>query len=446
MGIAATLFLASGGLLAGYYVLASKSAVTPAEAAHRESGTPAGALEAAVGELLARNVTVRIGNETITTPWRELGVVLDEKGLALASRRADPTNVSASLAAQGALPVIVDRERAAAALQALKGRYDQDPLDARMDLENRTIHPSRDGMSLDIYGSLGGLESGARSGAEEVLLVTIPVPATVTVRELGIEDISHVLAEFQTNFAVVDRDRNYNLKLAASKLDGYVLQPGVEFSFNDVVGARTEKEGYKVAHVIQAGEMIDGLAGGTCQISTTLHGAAFFAGLDIVKSTPHSRPSTYVTMGLDSTVVYPSVDLKLKNSYDFPVVIHYKVSRGSSVVEILGKERPYDKVVFEREVVEKLDFDMVTREDDTMPVGSMVVDQHGFYGYKIERLRKFYKGNKVVKRDKSLLRYAPVTEYVRTGINPDPNLAPPKQAKDSHRLKEPGTGVFKLAQ
>jgi vancomycin resistance protein YoaR len=285
----------------------------------------------------------------------------------------------------------------------------------------------------------------ARSGAGQVELSTVRFPAEVTVESLGVEDISHVLASFETKYAVNDAERNFNLKLAASKLNGYVLRPGVEFSFNDVVGDRTEKEGYKIAHVITAGEMVDGLAGGTCQISTTLHGAAFFAGIGIDKALPHSRPSTYVTMGLDATVVYPHVDVKLSNPYDFPVVIHYKVAHGTARVEILGKERPWDEIVYEREVVEKLDFDTVTREDNRMPVGTMQVDQHGFYGYKLNKIRKYYKDGKVVKRDKWLIRYPPVTEYVRTGTNPDPNLAPPKSSKQS-RLKEPATGIFRLSQ
>ena len=75
-----------------------------------------------------------------------------------------------------------------------------------------------------------------------------------------------MLGTQRTTFPVTDKERNFNLKLAASKINGHVIPPGAEFSFNGVVGDRTEKEGYKIAHVIQAGEMIDGLAGGTCQI------------------------------------------------------------------------------------------------------------------------------------------------------------------------------------
>jgi vancomycin resistance protein YoaR len=300
---------------------------------------------------------------------------------------------------------------------------------------------SQEGFGVDAYASLGAIETAARSGSAELELAGVPLPAEVTVADLGIEDISHVLGTFTTRFPVTEKSRNYNLKLAASKLNGYVLEPGVEFSFNDVVGARTEKEGYKIAHVITAGQMVDGLAGGTCQISSSLHGAAFFAGVGITNSIPHSRPSTYVSMGLDATVVYPHVDLKLKNNYEFPVVIHFKVARGESTVEFLGQERPYDEIAFERKIEERLDFDTVTREDASMPVGSMAVDQAGFYGYKLKRYRKYYKDGKLVKTDTWNLRYRPVTEYVRIGINPDPNLAAP-ESKDDHKGPKLPKGDF----
>src|SRR5262249_61083180 len=109
---------------------------------------------------------------------------------------------------------------------------------------------------------------------------------------------------------------------------------------NDTVGGRSETEGYQVAQGISGGEMVDGLAGGTCQISTTLFGAAFFAGLDIVKTTNHSRPSVYTPLGFDATVVWPKTDLKLKNPYEFPVVLHYRVANAKAVVQVPATPPP----------------------------------------------------------------------------------------------------------
>ena len=90
--------------------------------------------------------------------------------------------------------------------------------------------------------------------------------------------------------------------------------------------------------MIAEGELVDGIGGGTCQISGTLHGAAFFAGLEIVERYPHTRPSCYIKMGLDATVVYPTINFRFKNPFDFPVVLHETVKNGVVRAEILGTQ------------------------------------------------------------------------------------------------------------
>ena len=243
-----------------------------------------------------------------------------------------------------------DRASIESALAPIKAQMDRGPANAFLDLEAREVHPAREGLAIDFFGSVSAVEVALRTGASEVELEGVAVPAEKDIGDLGVSDISAVLGSFTTKFSVAEKTRNANLKLLASKIDGYVLQPGQEFSFNKLTGDRLLEDGFKMAHVISQGQMVDGMAGGSCQISTTLHGAAFFSGLDILKVTPHSRPSTYVTLGLDATVVASKVDLQLRNPYDFPVVIHYRVARGESQVEILGKEKPFDEVEFERSI------------------------------------------------------------------------------------------------
>jgi vancomycin resistance protein YoaR len=224
-----------------------------------------------------------------------------------------------------------------------------------------------------------------------------------------------------------------------------VMKPNEEWSFNGTVGERSQKMGYKIAHVITAGEMVDGLAGGTCQISTTLFGAAFFGGLEIVKTTNHSRPSAYTPLGFDATVVWPDTDLKLKNPYDFPVALRYVVANGEAKVEILGKKRPYDKVVFERKVIETTPFSTEERLDEEIKLDTTSIDQGGFDGYKLERFRRFYKDGKVVKTNKWTVNYKPVTEYIRRGTNPDPE-AKEAVAKEPHGPKVPSSDTFAMSQ
>ena len=101
-------------------------------------------------------------------------------------------------------------------------------------------------------------------------------------------------------------------------------------------------------------------------------------------------------MGLDSTVVYPTVDLKLRNPYDFPIVMHYQVNQGSVKVELLGKERP-NKVIFEREIKTETPFPTEEREDPEMPEGQRLTLQEGYPGYLLVRRRYVFPKDQVPK-------------------------------------------------
>jgi vancomycin resistance protein YoaR len=168
-------------------------------------------------------------------------------------------------------------------------------------------------------------------------------------------------------------------------------------------------------------------------------GAAFFAGLDIVKTTNHSRPSAYTPLGFDATVVWPNTDLVLKNPYEFPVAVRYVVANGEAKVQILGKKRPYDKIMFEREVTEENPYPTEERLDEEIKDGEITVDQEGFNGYKLDRFRRFYKDGKVVKTNKWVVTYKPVTEYIRRGTSQDPDAKVPAQKKGHGPMKPSGT-------
>ncbi|MGZ3427924.1 MAG: VanW family protein [Polyangia bacterium] len=408
-----------------------------------------GALEKLADGFLDTRIVLAFGKDERVVKRRDLGYVVDRAAareiVKSAGKSGNPLADVAlrSRARRGKvdldLPVDVDRNKALEFLTELKDDVDRAPLDARLDLEHHTIAKETPGYLLRVYDSMVAVEYAARSGAARVELAAGLSWPKVKSEDLKDVDISTVLGYWETHYSAVgpDTDRTYNLKVGADKLNGHILKPHEVFSFNEVVGDRTEKEGYRVAPVIQGGELIDGLAGGMCQIASTLHAAAFFAGLDIVSSTPHSRPSAYIPMGLDSTVVYPSTDLKLKNPYDFPVVMHYQVNQGAVKVELLGKERPY-KVIFEREIKTETPFGSDTRGDADAPSGQRFTIQEGYPGYTLMRRRYIFEKDKVprwsgpeplaealdkarikpVKKEQWSLHYPATTQYVAVGTGP----------------------------
>jgi vancomycin resistance protein YoaR len=442
LGLSGGMLVVAVGLVGGYYVAGSRNEARAATVPATAEGSAPRPMTSSksLSTLLANEIDVVAAGATNRMTWAQLGLEIDTDEAA----RASTADVG-KLAATGAIPIRLDRAKAQMALLELKPKVDKAPLNAWLDLEARVIHDDTPGQGLDVWGSLPRLEAAARAASAKVELAMIPVPAAITKATLGIDDISHVLGHYTTRFPVGDRDRNYNLKLAASKLNGVVLKPGVEWSFNDTVGERSEKEGYKIAHVITAGEMVDGLAGGTCQISTTLFGAVFFAGVDITRTTNHSRPSVYTPLGFDATVVWPNTDLKLKNPYDFPVVIRYVVANGEAVVEVLGKKRPWDKVVFERHITERESYSIEERLDEEIAKDETMIDQEGFSGIKLTRFRRFYKDGKLVKSNKWDVVYKPVTEYIRRGTSTDPNAKHAEQ-KELHSPKEPSGDNYSMSQ
>jgi hypothetical protein len=207
-------------------------------------------------------------------------------------------------------------------------------------------------------------------------------------------------------------DRIFNLRLAASKLDGHVLMPGAVFDFNAVVGPRAEARGYRMASLAAVGEPIDGSGSSTSQVSGTLHAAALFAGLDIVERHLPQRPGP-IDIGLDAAVTYPDANLRLKNGYDFPVVLRAVVSDGRLQAEVRGPERPH--VI---SVVRKLDraipFPEIESLDATLERGARIVAQRGVPGIELHRYRIRRAGAHAV-REVLRDQYPPAAQIVRVG-------------------------------
>ena len=326
--------------------------------------------------------------------------------------------------AQGPLalpnPVELDPDQTLFELLKLKDSLDRQPVDARLNLEKRALIPEVVGRKLDVDATFARMQAAIRQGERSAEVVFELKRPRRQAAELGGVKFDKVLGYFETPYSRAENAlaRTYNLRQAASKLDGYVLMPGEVFDFNEVVGPRDEANGYKVASVIAEGELVDGIGGGTCQVSGTLHGAAFFAGLAIVERYPHTRPSSYIKMGLDATVVYPTINFRLKNSYEFPVVLHQIVKNGVVRAEILGPERKRT-VTLIRSIDSVLPYQELERPDKTLPDGMRLLGQRGIPGFKLHRYRIVREGPHAV-RERWNDVYPPTAQIIRIGTGTMP--------------------------
>lgn len=371
--------------------------------------------------------------------YADLGVQIDKAHLAQVLRDSvDPTSpltrwrerhgATSATPIELPIPLTADEQVLQRLLLPTKDEYDRPAVDARLDLENKRILPSKAGLLMDLDATVVAITRALERGQPYADVVFETVPPKRTTEQLQNVQFDHVIAAFETPYDRSEkaRERTFNLRLAASKLDGTVLLPGEEFDFNQVVGPRDEANGYKVAAVIAQGELVDGIGGGTCQISGTLHAAAFFAGLEIVERYAHTRPSSYIKLGLDATVVYPSITFRFRNPFSSPVVLHQTVKDGVVRAEILGPDTG-KTVTLIRRILSAIPYEQVERPDDRLERGKRVLAQRGVPGFKMRMYRVVREGAHATREKRDVI-YPPTQQVVLVGTGDKTAPNAPKDA------------------
>ena len=253
--------------------------------------------------------------------------------------------------------------------------------DAYYTKEPFTIYPEEDGIDFDI-------ESAKAILSEEKEEYEIPLNITKpgkTVKEIGTEAFPDLLATFSTNYKASNVNRTTNLKLAANKINGTVLLPNEEFSYNKVVGERSEKTGFKMAATYSNGQVVDGIGGGICQISSTLYDAVVMANLDVTERRNHQFVTSYLPAGKDATVVWGSQDFKFVNTRQHPIRIVATVESGVATLQIWGvrEEVEYD-ISIETKKIATIAYTTQYVQDASLPAGQQKIVQAGSNGRKVE--------------------------------------------------------------
>lgn len=142
---------------------------------------------------------------------------------------------------------------------------------------------------------------------------------------------------YYTNLNNSPPNRTNNIILACREINGHVLKPGEIFTFNGQVGQRTTEKGYLSASIFVGREVVPGIGGGICQLSSTLYNAALETGLEIVERHPHTLPVSYIAAGRDATILWGGADFKFRNNQDFNLKVLTDVY-GNYVVALLAIE------------------------------------------------------------------------------------------------------------
>ena len=228
----------------------------------------------------------------------------------------------------------VSKQPSAIDIEKIYNEIYKEPVDAYYTQDPFAVYPSENG--LDFAISLDEAKEMLLEDKSEYVIPLQTLYPNVTTNMIGTEAFPDMLSTYSTRYSTSDRDRTTNLQLAASKINGTVIMPGETFSYNQVVGERTIAAGYKEAPIYVSGEVVDGLGGGICQITSTLYNAVLYANLEIVERSNHQFVPSYVKASRDATVVYGSIDFKFKNNRDYPIKLVCSVSGGIAKFDIYG--------------------------------------------------------------------------------------------------------------
>ena len=213
-----------------------------------------------------------------------------------------------------------------------------------------------------------------------------------------------VIGTFSTT-TTSNKNRNQNIRLAADAVDGLVLNPGEEFSFNMATGNRTSDKGYQPAGAYRNGVLIEEPGGGVCQVSTTLYNAVYRSGLgeeSITFRRSHTFEPNYITPGQDATVSWEQPDFRFKNTSSTSIGIKASYGDQKMTVSIYGIPIMEDgmKLDLESKKIEDLDPPAPTYEEDqTLQPGVEVQKSAGTKGSRWETYKVIYKDGVEVSRE-----------------------------------------------
>ncbi len=245
------------------------------------------------------------------------------------------------------------------------------------------------------------------------------IPMTLTQPAVTTADLTGALFKDLlgtcTSTASGSSNRLSNIRLAASTINGTVLNPGEEFSYNGVVGSRTAARGYLPAPAYSGGRTVQEVGGGICQVSSSVYYAALKANMKITERHPHMYAVGYLPDGTDATVFYGSLDFRFVNNTNYPIRIDAALSGSTLTVKIYGTKKDDTYVKIETKQLSYNPAGTVYKADPSIPLGSSKVDVTPYNGRTVEAYRCVYAGdgtlisrtlestNKYLRRDKVIL-------------------------------------------
>lgn len=279
-------------------------------------------------------------------------------------------------------------------IEILCSQINKEPVDATINIEQDNIKVTDEVIGIKINKDT--IRETIIDKIDELDFNETSIPINIIKPKYTYESLSKinsVLGSYKTKFNLSNYNRSNNIYIATNKTNNILLNNNEEFSFNNIIGQRSEQAGFKEAPVIINGEMQSGLGGGICQVSSTIYNAVLYSGLEITEARNHSIPSSYIEKGRDATVSYGAVDLKFRNNYQYPILIQNKVINDTIVTTIYGNDRYKREIDIVTELVETIPNKTIIKESSVMYNGENFIQEKGRSGYKIKTYRIYKNKN-----------------------------------------------------
>lgn len=308
-------------------------------------------------------------------------------------------------------------------IEELYSKIIVEPVNATVKVENGNIQilPHTRGRIIDKSYLIENVPSFYKEEGKEFLLPVEYKEPEITTEQLQASLFRDTLSEYGTKFSTSsenDANRAENIKKAVEALNGLILSPGENFSFNKAVGPRTEEAGYKPANGYANGKVVKSFGGGICQTSSTLYNSVLLADLKVTERVNHMFTVSYVPYGRDATVSYGEIDFQFENSSKWPIKIEAWTTEDNMVFfRIKGtNENPNRKVEYFQNIIKTVDFPINYIDDPNLPEGTNIVKQYGSKGHVVETYKVVKEGGDVISQDKIHTSvYSPLYQEVIRG-------------------------------
>ncbi len=291
------------------------------------------------------------------------------------------------------------------------------------------IVPAKNGYEFDKNELKKAIEQNRGVNESFYFVPEVIKPENTVLDETGL--FTEVLAKYTSKITDQDKNRLNNVHLAASKINGVIINPNDTFKYLTYVEPITVEGGYKSANVYANGKILKDIGGGVCQVSSALYSAVLNANLEIVKRYAHSLTVGYVPYGQDATVASGEIDFRFKNNTNEPVKIIASSDNVGVYITLMGKKPdPSITVEIENVTTQTLVPETIVEIDENLEPGTEVVDYDGKTGYVVQTYKHIYKDGQLIETvHVSTSRYKKIDKTVRKGPDAEETVTQPAEGE-----------------